>query len=322
MPISRFLHHASIASEYPGESDRLSPDTSNAGKGPRPQAGHGKNRRRTRDIPSCAESFLRFTCFCPPCTGGEKRFFLCFLLAVDLLISFTVVKAQTMLRVGVETNYPPFSVLSEDGSPTGFDPCIAEALCRAMQRTCEIMPLPLEELLNSMEEGKLDLVVAGLTANREREAYMDFSDSYYHSRSIYIGRPGFETSREWLKGKKIGVQAGTYHVDIALGLWGDIAEIVPHRSYGGMLDELCAGRLDVIISNGLPGYEFLRSERGEDFVMLETDQPLAEDRDGARMGVRRGDPDLLKAVNDGIRDIKLNGEYEQAARHYFSFGIY
>lgn len=52
----------------------------------------------------------------------RKTFFLCFLLIVDLLISFTVVKVQTVLRVGVETNYPPFSVLSEDGSPTGFDP--------------------------------------------------------------------------------------------------------------------------------------------------------------------------------------------------------
>lgn len=94
------------------------------------------------------------------------------------------------LRIGVENDYPPFSFPDENGRQSGFDPAVAEALCRAMERPCEILPLPFEELLNAMREGKLDLIIAGLGANGERRAYMDFSESYYHSRTIYIGRPG------------------------------------------------------------------------------------------------------------------------------------
>ena len=57
------------------------------------------------------------------------------------------------LRIGVENDYPPFSFPDENGRQSGFDPAVAEALCRAMERPCEILPLPFEELLNAMREG-------------------------------------------------------------------------------------------------------------------------------------------------------------------------
>lgn len=39
---------------------------------------------------------------------------------------------------------------------------------------------------------------------------MDFTNSYYHSRSIYLGLPGsVAVSAEGLKGKRVGVQDHT-----------------------------------------------------------------------------------------------------------------
>ena len=89
-----------------------------------------------------------------------------------------------------------------------------------------------------------------------------------------------------------------------------------------MLDALCAGRLDLVISDGLPGYEFLRETRGAAFIMQETELPLNDEINDAHIGVRQGAHELLKAVNQGIRDIKLNGEYDRAARRYFPFSIH
>ncbi|PWL61308.1 MAG: ABC transporter substrate-binding protein [Desulfovibrionaceae bacterium] len=226
------------------------------------------------------------------------------------------------LRIGVENDYPPFSFPDENGRQSGFDPAVAEALCRAMERPCEILPLPFEELLNAMREGKLDLIIAGLGANGERRAYMDFSESYYHSRTIYIGRPGIRTSPDWMKGRRLGAQIGTLQAVIAERLWKGTAEIVLFRNYDEMLDALCADRLDLVLSDGLPGYEFLRGSRGAAFTMQETELPLDDEINDARIGVRRGVPGLLRAVNQAIREIRLNGEYDRAVRRYFPFSIY
>ncbi len=255
------------------------------------------------------------------------RFFWIIVLVFAMLAALSDQKSSlavdnTALRVGVENYYPPFSFPDENGHPAGFDPAIAETLCRAMERTCEIQALPFDQLLNAIREGKLDLVVAGLAASEERKKYMDFSESYYHSRTIYIGRPGSEASQTWMKGKRIGAQTSTQQAVIAAKLWGDIAEIVLNKNYADMLTELSEGKLDIVISDGLPGYEFLRSERGEEFIMIEVDLPLDEELNSAHIGIRKNEPDLLKAVNKAIQDVKLNGEYDRVARRYFPFSIY
>lgn len=102
--------------------------------------------------------------------------------------------AEEILRIGVEDDYAPFSFPAE-GTQAGFDPEIAEALCKAMRRSCAVEPLAFGTLLEKMRRGELDMIVAGLAKNEQRLAYMDFTNSYYHSRSIYLGLPARDRQR-------------------------------------------------------------------------------------------------------------------------------
>ena len=47
-----------------------------------------------------------------------------------------------------------------------------------------------------------------------------------------------------------------------------MAEIIRFPTYGQLIDAFCAGQLDAILVDGLSGYEFLQSERGQPFAML------------------------------------------------------
>ena len=51
-----------------------------------------------------------------------------------------------------------------------------------------------------------------------------------------------------------------------------MAEIIRFPTYEQLLDAFCAGQLDVILVDGLSGYDFLQSERGLPFAIL--DDPL------------------------------------------------
>ena len=230
--------------------------------------------------------------------------------------------AEEILRIGVEDDYAPFSFPAE-GTQAGFDPEIAEALCKAMRRSCAVEPLAFGTLLEKMRRGELDMIVAGLAKNEQRLAYMDFTNSYYHSRSIYLGLPNsVDISPEGLKGKRIGVQEHTQQEIFLQRHWADVVELIRFPAYEQLLEAFCAGGLDAILVDGLSGYEFLQSERGQPFAIL--DDPLPPDADlaYAHIGVRKGEPELVDALNEAIVHIKLNGDYDRIVRKYFPFSIY
>ena len=226
------------------------------------------------------------------------------------------------LRVGVELDYPPFFMQDEQGNASGFDFDIASALCRDLERECVILPMAFEELLESMKQGRLDIIVAGLAVKDDRRQYMNFSDSYYHSRSIYITGRDVSVTAEWMRGKRLGTQSGTAQRMLAERLWKDVAGLYEFQDHRGMIEALKSGEVDIVIIDGLAAYDFLLSEEGSAFAMQEL--PLEEDSptNNACIGVRKDAPRLLNDINKFIHDIKLSSEYSRIARKYFPFNIY
>ena len=104
--------------------------------------------------------------------------------------------------------------------------------------------------------------------------------------------------------------------------WVNVAEIIRFPTYGQLIDAFCAGQLDAILVDGLSGYEFLQSERGQPFAILDDPLPPDEDLAYAHIGVRKNNSELIEAINEAIVHIKLNGEYDRIVRKYFPFSIY
>ena len=84
-------------------------------------------------------------------------------LALSLLFfGLSAPASAAPLRGGLDSNYPPFSLVARRGHASGFDLEVAEELCRAMGRQCEFVFLPLDGLLESMRNGGLDLLLGCL----------------------------------------------------------------------------------------------------------------------------------------------------------------
>lgn len=248
------------------------------------------------------------------------------LLAVCLLaLLWSPASASTQknapLKVGLEDYYPPFALTDETGRHSGFDHEVGEALCLALNRPCDMVVLPFDDLLAAMRRGELDMLIAGLAPSEERREYMDFTNGYYRSRSIYIGKPGQKISVEGLRGKKIGAQVDTMQASLLMEHWGNVAD-VRLSSYEEVLNKLCSGELDVALVDGLPGYDFLKSEAGSEFEVLDDPLPPNTLLSEAHIGVRKGDDELREALNKAIVQIRLNGEYDRITRKYFAFSIY
>src|SRR5512140_913273 len=66
---------------------------------------------------------------------------------------------QSMLRVGVAPTMPPM-IFKEAGKVAGVEADLAQAVGRELGRSITFVELPWEDLLDSLETGKIDIVMS------------------------------------------------------------------------------------------------------------------------------------------------------------------
>lgn len=84
------------------------------------------------------------------------------------------------VRVGV-TPFEPMVIEGEDGNFTGFDIELLREIARDNGWRFQLEKRPFGDLLNAVADRKLDMGLAGITINQEREARVDFSYGYFVS---------------------------------------------------------------------------------------------------------------------------------------------
>ena len=90
------------------------------------------------------------------------------------------IKQSGKLRLGTSADYPPFEYhMDVDGQDTivGFDIELGKLIAEELGVELEITDMAFDALLISLQEGKFDLVAAGVTYDPAR--YGLFSDPYY-----------------------------------------------------------------------------------------------------------------------------------------------
>ena len=223
------------------------------------------------------------------------------------------------LRVGLDSDYPPFSFLNERGSHSGFDLDVAKALCESMACRCEFVYQPFDGLLETLRRGEIDLLM-GVSDTAARRPYMDFSVPYFHARSIYIGRPGV-LNLDSEAAMRVGVRAGTVQM-IYVENYQPRRTTIIREQFGRLLDMLCRGDLDMILANDLAAYIFLLSERGQEFDVLGEPLPLESFPSDVRVGVRKGAGKLRENVDMAIKNIRMDGTFGRINQDYFPYTLY
>jgi polar amino acid transport system substrate-binding protein len=115
-----------------------------------------------------------------------------FLLAVSITAGWMVRTVQaaplsqahpdaTKLRVGIKP-LEPFVFIGEDGQPSGFSIDLWKAIASDLQIPYEWVPAAtVNELIDDIRSGKIDVAIAGISMTPEREPLVDFSYPYFES---------------------------------------------------------------------------------------------------------------------------------------------
>lgn len=90
------------------------------------------------------------------------------------------------LVMGTNAEFAPFEFIDDNGTIVGYDIEIAKEIARKLGYKLVIENMNFDSLIAALNSGKVDMVVAGMTANDERRQQVDFSDNYYDAAQVII----------------------------------------------------------------------------------------------------------------------------------------
>ncbi|MGB2078523.1 MAG: ABC transporter substrate-binding protein [Vibrio sp.] len=255
-----------------------------------------------------------------------KKWILAAAVASTLVSGLAVSKEWKSIRFGVEGAYPPFSKTETDGSVTGFDVDIANALCEQMQAQCKIVPQDWDGMIPSLLARKFDGIIAAMSITEERKTKVDFTDKYALVPNKYIAKKdaNLDFSEEGMKGMKIGVQRATTHDKYLTDTYGDNVEVVRYGTFDEAYLDLANGRIQAVLGDASALQSgVLDKEGGEGYEFV--GPSLTDPKwfgEGFGIATRKQDKDLTKQLNDAIAAIRANGTYDKIAAKYFSYDVY
>jgi len=107
------------------------------------------------------------------------------------------IQSKGELKVGMTTKQPPFSMKNKKGNYIGFEVDLAEKLAAEMEVKLTIVEIPFAELLISLAEGKVDMVMSGMTITTQRNMKTIFVGPYILSgKSILTHSPSYSSTDE------------------------------------------------------------------------------------------------------------------------------
>lgn len=255
-----------------------------------------------------------------------KKWILAATVISTLASGVAVGKEWKTIRFGVEGAYPPFSKTETDGSVTGFDVDIANALCEEMEANCKIMPQDWDGMIPSLLARKFDGIIAAMSITEERKKKVDFTGKYALVPNKYIAKKGAELdfSEAGMEGLKIGVQRATTHDKYLTDTYGDDVEVVRYGTFDEAYLDLANGRIQAVLGDASALQSgVLDKEGGEQYEFV--GPSLTDPKwfgEGFGIATRKQDKDLTKQLNEAIEAIRANGTYDKIAAKYFSYDVY
>ena len=148
------------------------------------------------------------------------------------------------IQVGMTDIDPPFSY-QDDDVLTGFDLEYIILFAREYGYKLELNTVDFSFILGSVQTGKYDLALGGITITDERKEMLNFTDSHYQSSVIMVTK-GYNretTHLSDLAGKKVGVMTGSIQAVMMPELVPD-AEYMEFNSISDLIAALNSNKID------------------------------------------------------------------------------
>ena len=216
------------------------------------------------------------------------------------------------LIMSTNVAFPPYEMTTDSGEFEGIDIETAQAIADKLGLELQIDDMDFDAALLAVQQGKSDMVMAGVTVTDERQNVMDFTDSYATGiQSIIVKEDSDIASVDDLAGKKIGTQRGTTGYLYCSDDFGD-ENVVAYDNGLTAVQMLNNGQVDCVVIDNAPAKEFIAANPG--LKLLDT----AYVEESYAIGVGKGNTELKDAINTALEELKADGTLQAIVDKYIT----
>ena len=239
--------------------------------------------------------------------------------------SFSTAQAET-IKIGTEGAYPPFNFTDASGEIKGFEIDLTKAICDEMKVKCEFVLQDWDGMIPALLIKKYDAIAASMSITEERKKKVLFSEKYYNTPGRFVGPKGskIDFTKEGLKGKAVGVQTATVHLNYLEDNYDGIIDLKIYDTLEKLNRDVINGRVDLGFADSIVLLDsLLKTEEGKKFEFLGPE--LSDPKwfgDGIGFALRKEDSALAEKLNKAIKAVRANGTYAKINQKYFPFDVY
>nr|WP_302598026.1 amino acid ABC transporter substrate-binding protein [uncultured Cellulosilyticum sp.] len=231
--------------------------------------------------------------------------------------------SKDTLVVGLDDAFPPMGFRDENGDIVGFDIDLAGALGEKIGKEITFQTIDWSMKEAELNSGNIDFIWNGYSISDERKEQVDFSVPYLKNKQIIITLADSPiNSKADLAGKTVGAQSGSTAVDAVEGepevleTFKD-GKLVTYETNNDVLMDLEAGRVDAVVADEILVRYYISKKGEEKFKILSED--FGEEEYG--IGMRKGDTELVDAVNKAYEELKADGTTAEISNKWFGEDI-
>ena len=215
------------------------------------------------------------------------------------------------LTMSTNAAFPPYEMTTDSGDFEGIDIEVADAIAKKLGLELQVDDMDFDAALLAAQNGKSDIVMAGVTVTDERLKVMDFSDTYAEGiQSIIVPEDSDIASADDLTGKAIGTQRGTTGYIYCTDDFGE-DNVIAYDDGLTAVQALNNGQVDAVVIDNAPAQEFVAANPG----LKVLDTSYAEE--DYAIGMAKGSA-LEDAVNKALEELKADGTLQAIVDKYIN----
>lgn len=223
------------------------------------------------------------------------------------------------LIVGTSPDYPPYEFRLQKENTNqivGLDIAIAEAIANDLQLELVIRDYYFSKLFPALENGEVDMVIAGLSPTESRKQIMDFSHVYYKAvQNMVVRKEDHEmyTNLDNLRDKRVGTQQGSIQADLVKQLVRG-AEFGEKTTVHELIEALKAKELDAVMIEAPVAQALAYKDDALAIVEITgLDQTAGMEIVDSAIAVKKGNQVLLDRINGVLQKLISENRIEAFA---------
>lgn len=237
--------------------------------------------------------------------------------------SLQKIEDKGKIVVALNPEFPPFEYKTlVDGKDTlvGADIELAKAIGEEIGVEVEFSSMSFSNVLASVQSGKSDIAISGISATEERAKVYDFSEAYYQSVNKMIVKKD-DVSKyvkvEDFAGVTIGTQKGSIQEAVAQDGFGS-STIISLEKNGDLIQQLKAGQLDGVIFEEPIAKAYVGSNPDLQIVDMDIETTIS---DSYAVAMPKGSPELKAKVDKVVKELVESGKMDKFVEEAYQQSI-